>query len=153
MFRFFSIYATTSYSQCKINNAENFLQVEDIWKSSRNLQFPFLFIQDRFLQQNVTIAMPSLRTIQRYVYLKLYLFRIQRHQWRVRFDELSNHIKRYKLSGLVIIGEDATRVVSWVEYDSQTNKCVGFVLPINEQGIPTDDSYVAMSYEAIEGVV
>ena len=60
------------------------------------------------------------------------------------------HINRYKLSGLVSIGEDATRVISRVEYDSQTDRCVGFVLPIDEQGLPIVDSFLVTSYERIE---
>ena len=65
---------------------------------------------------------------------------------------VSKHIKRYNLSGLVTIGEDATRVISRVEYDTQTDRCVGFVLPVNEQELPIVDLYLASSYEAIEGM-
>ena len=48
------------------------------------------------------------------------------------------------------IGEDATRVISRVEYDSNTNRLVGFVLPLNKEGLLLTDSFVATSFEAIE---
>ena len=51
---------------------------------------------------------------------------------------------------IVTIGEDATRVRSRVEYDSETDRYVGFVLPVNQYGLPDDDSFLAISFEAIE---
>ena len=48
------------------------------------------------------------------------------------------------------IGEDATRVTSKVEYDSNTNRLVGFVLPLNKEGLPLTDSFLATSFESIE---
>lgn len=101
-----------------------------------------------FLQQNITIALPSLRTIQSQVYSEYRVI----SEGEFRFDELSEHLKRYKLSGIVTIGEDATRVISRVEYDSQTDRCVGFVLPIDENGLPIIDSFLATSYEQIENM-
>ena len=43
------------------------------------------------------------------------------------------------------IGKDATRVISRVEYDSETDQCVGFVLPVNKLGLPKVDSFLAIS--------
>ena len=67
-----------------------------------------------------------------------------------RFDKLLEHINRHQLSGIVTIGEDATRIISRVEYDNQTDRCVGFVLPIDENSLPIINSFVATSYEQIE---
>ena len=55
-----------------------------------------------FLQQKVTMALPSLRSVQGYIYSEYNII----NEGVFRFDELSNHIKRYNLSGLVTIGED-----------------------------------------------
>ena len=99
-----------------------------------------------FLQQNLGLSLPSIRTVQSYVYSQYNII----NEGEFRFDGLLEHINRYKLSGIVSIGEDATRVISRVEYDSQTDRCVGFVLPINKQGLPIVDSYLATSYERIE---
>ena len=37
----------------------------------------------------------------------------------LRFDEVKKHLDRYKTSTVISIGEDATRVVGRVQYDSQ----------------------------------
>ena len=47
------------------------------------------------------------------------------------------------------IGEDATRIICSVEYDSKTNRCVGFVLPL-KGGLPVLESFLAISFDAIQ---
>ena len=49
-------------------------------------------------------------------------------------------------------GEDATLVVCHVEFDTQTSRCDGFVLPLNQVGLPEVDSFVALAFERIETV-
>ena len=48
------------------------------------------------------------------------------------------------------IAEDATRIVQRVEYDAQTNRCVGFVLPVDDSGLPKTNTFVASTFEDIE---
>lgn len=36
-----------------------------------------------------------------------------------------------------------------MDYDPQTNRCVGFVLPLNSDGLPEKDAFLATSYESI----
>ena len=48
------------------------------------------------------------------------------------------------------IGEDATRVVGHVNYDSEPDHCIGLVLPLDENGLPKVDSSLAVSFPAIE---
>ena len=67
-----------------------------------------------------------------------------------QFDDLVAHITQHKAPSIITIGEDATRIICRVEYDSETNRCVGFVLPLNKQGLPEIDSFLAVSFEAIE---
>ena len=50
---------------------------------------------------------------------------------------------------VISIGEDATRVISRVEYD-KTNRCIGFVLPIDDNGLPKNDEFLALSFETME---
>ena len=50
------------------------------------------------------------------------------------------------------IGEDATRVIGRIDYDSETNRCVGFVLPLDGNGLPVVDAYLATSFTAIEAM-
>ena len=59
-------------------------------------------------------------------------------------------IRQHNAPNIVMVGEDATRVIARVEYDSETDRCVGFVLPVNESGLPKVDSFLAVSFEAIE---
>ena len=84
--------------------------------------------------------------------------RIIRKEYKVlcegefRFDDLTAHLTQYNVPHIVTIGEDATRVISRVEYDSETDRCVGFVLPVNQFGLPDGDSFLAISFEAIERI-
>ena len=99
-----------------------------------------------FLHRNLPTALPSLRTVQRIVHNEYHHL----HEGDFRFDDLLAHLNSYKTAKVVSIGEDATRVISRVDYDSETNKLVGFVLPCDEKGIPIGDSFMAVSFESIE---
>ena len=99
-----------------------------------------------FIHQNMCQALPSLRSVQQII----------RSQYKImdegtfRFDDLSKHITDYNAPRIVSIGEDATRVIGRVDYDSETNRCIGFVLPLDDQGLPLVDSFLATSFVAIE---
>ena len=43
-----------------------------------------------------------------------------------------------------------TCVLSRVEYDCKTDSCVGFVLPLNDEGPPEIDSVLAISFRSIK---
>ena len=66
-----------------------------------------------------------------------------------RFDGLAAHIAKYNTTNIVTIGEDATRIICRMEYDSKTNRCVGFVLPLKNR-LPEIDSFLATSFDAVE---
>lgn len=51
---------------------------------------------------------------------------------------------------LVTVAEDATRIMSSVEYDPQTNRCVGFVLPFTGNGQVNNNAYTVTSFEDVE---
>ena len=101
-----------------------------------------------FLQKNLHQALPSLRTIQRHIHTNYETI----NEGEFRFDGLASHIIQHKTTNSVTIGEDATRVISRVEYDSQTDRCVGFVLPLSENGLPLIDSFLAVSFDAIKNM-
>lgn len=42
------------------------------------------------------------------------------------------------------------RVLSRVDYDGETDHCVGFVSPVDHQCLPIVDSYLALSFETIK---
>lgn len=60
------------------------------------------------------------------------------------------HIAQYNAPKIISVGEDTTRVISRVEYDCETDRCVGFVLPLNKSGLPEVDLFLAISFKAIE---
>ena len=99
-----------------------------------------------FLQQNIPQAMPCTRTIQSAIYAEYN--RIDEGSFR--FDELQAHIERYKTPRYVSISEDATRITGRIEYDSATDRCVGFVLPLDDNRLPIMGSFVASSFSAME---
>ena len=51
-------------------------------------------------------------------------------------ESLDLHINSYKCARVIVIGEDATRLVARVDYDPETNRLVGFVLPEGKDGLP-----------------
>ena len=99
-----------------------------------------------FLQQNIPQAMPCTRTIQGAIYAQYN--RIDEGSFR--FDALQAHIERYKTPRCVSISEDATRITGRVEYDHATDRCVGFVLPLDDNRLPIVDSFMAKSFSAME---
>ena len=101
-----------------------------------------------FLQENLPQALPCLRSIQQVVHSEYKTI----HEGEFRFEELVAHISQHKAPNVVTIGEDATRVISRVEFDSGTNRCVGFVLPLNNLGLPEVDSFLAVSFDGIEKI-
>lgn len=67
----------------------------------------------------------------------------------LNFKGLSTFLEQRSLPKIVWISEDGTRITGKIEYDSNTNKIMGFVLPLQD-GVPNNDAYVATSAEAIE---
>ena len=91
-------------------------------------------------------ALPSLRTVQRSIKCEYKSF----SEGLFYFDDLLAHIRDHKTSTMTSIGEDATRVIARVDYDCITDQCVGFVLPVDSDGLPLVDSFLAVSYKVIE---
>ena len=101
-----------------------------------------------FIQQNMPEALPSVRTIQSVIYKEYRTL----DEGSFRYDELALHIKQHEAPNLVSIGEDATRVIARADYDSETDRCVGFVLPVDKNGLPEVDAFLAVSFSAIENM-
>lgn len=95
-----------------------------------------------FVHRNMPEALPSLQRILLNDYQPF-------HEGKFRFDELEKHLISYKAPMVVTIGEDATRLVKRVDYDSETDRLVGFVLPCDARGLPLHDSFIAVSFEAM----
>ena len=95
---------------------------------------------------NMPEAFPSLSTVEReankhYQPLK---------EGEFLFDKLLTHLDAYNAPHVISISEDATRVVSRIDYDGNSDSIVGFVLPLNEKSLPEHDYFKATSFERIE---
>ena len=99
-----------------------------------------------FIHRNLSEALPSLRSVQRIVSSEYQSF----YEGTFRFDELLTHLQAYNAPLVITIGEDATRLIARVDYDSETDRLVGFVLPCNKNGLPITDSFIATSFEVID---
>ena len=100
------------------------------------------------LHKNMPLALPSLSTVKREIHKSF----IEISEGSFQFDQLVDHLNAYSAAKVICISEDATRVVSRVEYDSNTDRLVGFVLPVDENCIPVQNAFCASSFERIEEI-
>ena len=98
------------------------------------------------VHQNMPDALPCLRTVQENIHAEYYSL----SEGQFRFDELASYLKKFDAPLVVAVSEDATQVISRVEYDNETNRLVGFLLPCDSNGLPVADSFLALSLESIE---
>ena len=66
-----------------------------------------------FFQQNVSQALPCIRTTQSAIHLEYKCI----HEDSFRFDELAEHIEKHGAPLFISISEDATRIVARIEYN------------------------------------
>lgn len=97
------------------------------------------------LQKNLELVLPSLSRMNHI---------IQEKQPKIieglpRFRELLIYLKERNLPLAVSLCEDGTRIEGRVQYDSKKNQLVGFVLPIDDNGMPVPLSFKAENTEKI----
>ena len=97
------------------------------------------------LQSNLKNALPSISTLNRHVSKKS----SYKQEGLIDLQGLLSYLEKNNLPKIVWISEDATRITARVEYDSKTNKLVGFVLPL-KNGLPQTQTYLATSAKKIE---
>lgn len=68
----------------------------------------------------------------------------------LRTKEVKEYLSDRKLPLKVWISEDATRITPKVCYDPKTNQLVGFTLPLNENGMPIPNTFMARNAREIE---
>lgn len=145
---------STSLLQQLFTNAQNNVQhlpkqrrhTEVIKKFSMSMLFMAGPTAYDLLHKNMPEAMPSLSTIRKEM-RKSYSNLVE---GEFRFDKLSAHLDAHKCPRLISISEDATRIIRRIEYDENSNKLVGFVLPVDSNFLPITDSFLATSFEKIE---
>ena len=86
------------------------------------------------LHINMPEAIPSLSTVEREANRRYSPL----GEGKFIFDKLLVHLEGYNAEKIVSISEDATRIISRVEYDSSSNKIVGFVLPLDSNSLPAN---------------
>jgi len=100
----------------------------------------------KIIHSNMPEAFPSLSTIQR---------EANKHYQPIKegeflFDKLLAHLDAYSAPHIISVSEDATRVVSRIDYDGKSDCIVGFVLPLGENSLPEHGYFDATSFERIE---
>ena len=99
------------------------------------------------VHRNMPTALPSLRTVQREVQNEYQAI----SEGYFQFDGLEKYLTQHGISHKVVsISEDATRIIARIDYDSESNRLVGFVLPCSDQGLPLVDSFLATTFESIQ---
>ena len=90
------------------------------------------------IHRNMPTALPSLRTVQREVHNEYQTI----SEGYFQFDGLEKFLTQHCISHKVIsISEGATRIITRIDYDSESDRLVGFVLPCNDKGLPLVDAF------------
>lgn len=92
------------------------------------------------------IPFPSVSSISRYLQEK----GPKIIEGNLRCKELLEYLEKRNLPLQVWLSEDATRVTGRIQYDSKSNQLVGFVLPLDSNGMPIQMSFMARSAKEIE---
>lgn len=98
------------------------------------------------LQSNLPAALPSISSTNRHIreadgYVA---------EGVLRVEELKTYLESRNLPQIVSLSEDATRITGRIQYDSQSNEIIGFVLPSDKvTGMPIPHSYKARNAEEI----
>lgn len=72
----------------------------------------------------------------------------------LRCAELLKYLEDINAVKCVFLSEDASGIISKIEYDPKTNQLVGLVLPLNgENGMPISFSFMASSSTDIQDIM
>lgn len=98
------------------------------------------------IQKNLEFSLPSLSSINRYIKSA----NCHVIEGILRCQELAIYLRERDLPLVVVLSEDATRIVGRPQYDSSTNQIVGFTLPLSaSNGMPIPYSYPARHFTEI----
>lgn len=98
----------------------------------------------RLISMNIPGFLPSITTIRRL--LNKSSFRI--HEGEFRFNAMVDYFNSIKCS-YAFAAEDATKVITKIVYDSQSNSFIGFNTPLR-QGKPLSNYYQTDSYAELQ---
>lgn len=98
------------------------------------------------IQKNLQGVLPSIVSTNRYIKSPDSCI----VEGEIRGKQLLKYLKDRGLPLVIVLSDDATRVVGRIQYDSPSNQIIGFVLPIDKQtGMPITNSYPARNAEEI----
>lgn len=95
---------------------------------------------------NAKHSVPCVKSIDRYITQT----KSNATEGVLRTEELLKYLTDLRLPKIVSLSEDATRITGRIQYNSKTNQLVGFVLPLEENGMPMTDRNRASSAAAME---
>lgn len=79
------------------------------------------------------------------------LFKTKIIEGELRCKELTHYLETLEVKKCVWLSEDASGIISKVEFDSKSNQMVGLVLPMNSStGMPMPFTHLARTTEEIE---
>lgn len=97
------------------------------------------------VHRNLELALPSLSSIDRYIRQtddKLI-------EGELRCAALLEYLKKRELPLIVSLSEDATRIDGRPQYDNKSNQILGFVLSLDQNGMPVPNAFPARNAEEI----
>lgn len=100
------------------------------------------------LKANLLFSIPSCKSI--HLYIRQFHKNENVEEGVLRCQQLLKYLTDNNLPLVVSLSEDQTRIINRVQYDSNTNQLVGFVLPYLESGMPKTRTYLARSANEIE---
>lgn len=95
------------------------------------------------LRANLSYCMPATHSFRAYFHKHVKEANVVESV--LRCAELKRYLEENNLPLVVSLSEDATRNLNRVQYDPATNQLVGFSLPINNNGMPSPNSFLARS--------
>lgn len=96
------------------------------------------------LYANLPRALPSISTVSRYLNEQTALI----EEGLLRVEELKNFLIKRNLPMRVWICEDGTKITGRIQYNSENNKIVGFVIPL-QKGLPIQNHFEANTAKQI----
>jgi len=130
-----------------LNNSKHKPNANKFNETVKKFSLYLFFIGGRLLYEtlckNMPNSLPSIPCLFRYFGKTQQLC-----EGRFRFMELRKYLHDRNFPLCIWLSEDATRITGRIEYDSASDKLVGFVLPL-KNGCPQLDTFIVTSVKSI----
>ena len=128
---------------CAVKNSNNKKNGSTYDEPIKHFASYLFMLGGRMLYETLyaNLPLPSLSSISRYINLSPCIIA----EGNCRSSELKQYLLSKNLPLIVWLSEDAARITSKIQYDAKSNQVVGFVLPLDENGMPVKNTYKATS--------